>query len=102
MKKLKLRNKAKFDEPDYIHMTLPNPDYLIYFLCQGDVVVYVGQTHSGLYRPYSHHKGKEFDNVKIIPCKLNELDALEKHFIEKYKPHYNIVGVKDTPKLKAL
>lgn len=102
MKKLTLRNKRKFDEPEYVHMTLPNPDCFIYFLCQGDVVVYVGQTHSGLYRPYSHHKDKQFDNVKIIPCKLNELDALERHFIEKYQAHYNIVGVKGAPKLKAL
>ena len=64
-------------------------------------MVYVGQTKAGLYRPFSH-KDKKYDNVKVIPCKLNELNTLEQQFIEKYKPRYNIVGLNGSSKLKAI
>ena len=60
----------------------------IYFLLQGNEVVYVGQTRAGLSRPYSH-TDKEFDTIKLIPCSLDELDFLEDKFISKYLPKYN-------------
>lgn len=98
---MKKHHRMKFSEPEYASFTFPVYEYLIYFLCQGDVVVYVGQTKAGLYRPFSH-KDKKYDNVKVIPCKLNELNTLEQQFIEKYKPRYNIVGLNGSPKLKAI
>lgn len=62
----------------------------IYFLCENDNVVYVGQTKCGLSRPYAH-KDKKFDEIKILLCDENELDFLEDKYIKKYKPKYNKV-----------
>ena len=64
------------------------PKIFIYFLLQGDKVVYVGQTRKGLSRPLSH-SGKRYDAIEILPCKENELDFLESRFILKYSPLYN-------------
>ena len=60
----------------------------VYFLLQGNEVVYVGQTSTGLSRPFSHHD-KEFDSIKALPCSFNELDETEDYYICKYKPKYN-------------
>lgn len=60
----------------------------IYFLLNNNEVVYVGQTKHGLKRPLSH-TNKEFDEIKILYCKENELDITEDKFIQKYKPIYN-------------
>jgi len=62
----------------------------VYFLCLGNEVVYVGQTKSGLYRLFSH-RNKEYNCVKILPCAESQLDDLEKFYIRKYKPKYNIM-----------
>lgn len=45
---------------------------IIYFLLNGDEVVYVGQSITGLCRPYSH-SDKQFDNVSIIRCKKRRI-----------------------------
>ena len=60
----------------------------IYFLLQGDEVVYVGQTSAGLSRPFSHYD-KEFNSIKVMACPLNKLDETEDFYICKYKPKYN-------------
>lgn len=60
----------------------------IYFLLQGDEVVYVGQTSVGLSRPFSHYD-KEYDLIKVMACPLNKLDETEDFYICKYKPKYN-------------
>nr|DAH13743.1 MAG TPA: UvrABC system protein C [Caudoviricetes sp.] len=76
---------------------------IIYFLLNGDEVVYVGQSITGLCRPYSH-SDKQFDNVSIIRCKKEELDDLEIFYIRKYMPKYNkrcIDGSKDFSFLKV-
>lgn len=68
---------------------LPNVQSpIIYFLMDGDEVVYVGQSKIGLARPYSH-KDKKFTKIAIINCKESELDDKETEFIKKYKPKYN-------------
>ena len=55
---------------------------IIYFLMDGDEVVYVGQSKTGLARPYSH-KDKKFTKIAIINCKESELDDKETEFIKK-------------------
>jgi len=68
---------------------LPNVQSpIIYFLIDGDEVVYVGQSKIGLARPYSH-KDKTFTKIAIINCKESELDDKETEFIKKYNPKYN-------------
>ena len=61
---------------------------IIYFLLDGDEVVYIGQSRLGLFRPYSH-TDKHFTSVSVIKCQLEELDSLEIFYIRKYLPKYN-------------
>lgn len=78
----------EFEEND-IAITIPRyQDVFIYFLIKNNIVVYVGQTKRGVARPFSH-KDKEFDSIKLIYCKEEELDILEDKYITKYNPKYN-------------
>lgn len=78
----------KFEEKENI-LTFPNIQTpIIYFLIDGENVVYVGQSKIGLSRPYQH-MNKKFDKVSFFRCEENELDYLETKFIQKYKPKYN-------------
>lgn len=61
---------------------------IVYFLLEKDEVVYVGQSKTGLERPYSH-RDKSFDSVAYIECKEEDLDKLESFYIRKYRPQYN-------------
>lgn len=78
------------EEPDLILDARKN--YLIYFLLQGDEVVYVGQTTQNLIRPFSH-KDKKFDSVAVIYQSEDkeELNVIEEYYIKKYAPKYNRV-----------
>ena len=66
------------------------PQVFIYFLLDHGEVVYVGQTRHGLARPFQHTSSKKFDEIVVIPCKADELDATEGEYILKYKPIYNL------------
>lgn len=82
----------------------------VYVLTRFGRVVYVGQSRKLLTRLYSHKnvlerhlKGKpllrrwgqklpqviHFDAVWIRPCKIEELAALEAHYISRWLPQYN-------------
>lgn len=63
---------------------------LIYFLFNGDDLVYVGKTTKGLARVYQH-TDKAFTHIVIQYCSLEYLDELEQAYIVIYKPKYNIV-----------
>jgi hypothetical protein len=60
----------------------------IYFLMQGDEVVYVGQTRVGISRPLGHND-KDYDSFYMKRCKPNLLDKREREMILKYQPIYN-------------
>ena len=79
----------KFEEKREDIMTFPKcKSCFIYFLLQDDEVVYVGQTSTGLSRPFSHYD-KVFDTVKVLPCDPYVLDETEDFYINKYSPKYN-------------
>jgi hypothetical protein len=79
----------KFNEPGKDIKSIPNvSDSLIYFLLDGEDVVYVGQTHHGLRRPFQHFD-KDFTEIKFFHCPPEELDYWEDCYIQKYKPIYN-------------
>jgi excinuclease UvrABC nuclease subunit len=67
----------------------------IYFLIKNEEIIYIGQAHNVHSRIYTHRKNKRlnFDSYKIIEIKsfkgLLNLCALEKAYIEKYKPKFN-------------
>lgn len=69
----------------------------IYFLCQDDEVVYVGQAVSVLARIACHigENLKEFDHERIyfLPCPREHLSEVERQWIQELKPKYNRAGL---------
>jgi len=67
----------------------------LYFLMDGDHVVYVGQTRSFHLRMYQHKNGeastpaKVFNRVKYEVMDRNELDKAEAWHMLKHMPKYN-------------
>ena len=77
----------------------------VYALSYRGTVVYVGQSKNMLVRVYTHKNvrkgnapkwikeavpGPLFDEVHVIPCHPDRIDALEQQMIDRYKPRYNI------------
>ena len=77
----------KFEEKQYKEF-VDMPSTFVYFLLQGEEVVYVGQTTQG-YSRILQHKDKIFDKVRYIECTKDDLDTLESEYILKYSPLYN-------------
>lgn len=59
----------------------------VYFLCQENQVVYVGQSNNPSARIAQHQADKQFNRVFMIPT--NNLDVVETMYIKKFKPKYN-------------
>lgn len=78
----------------------------VYALIRDGVVVYVGQGKRPSARIEAHRsnwgrkalpawmpaslRGVLFDEAWVLPCRLEDLDRLERAMIELYKPRYNI------------
>lgn len=70
---------------------LPRSMIGVYFLCQGKTVVYVGKTTNFYGRMGSHADSNyEFDNVRFLPVHIKNLDAIEREYIVRFCPKYNI------------
>lgn len=69
------------------------PGYgIIYFLFLENSVVYVGQTKQDLFGRLSQHvRDKVFDSYSVMPVSMADLNRIERHYISKYKPRYNVV-----------
>lgn len=67
----------------------------IYFLFDGDEVVYVGQTTQGESRVFLHRTAnggsKKFTSYTMIECPIDELDEAEGYWIGKLTPRLNKV-----------
>lgn len=62
----------------------------IYILFDGDMVVYVGQSRNVLSRLASHaSKGRAFTSYYVIPCLVENLDRMERHYIDALSPPGN-------------
>lgn len=63
----------------------------VYFLWQGESVVYVGQTRQMDRRITEHMvEGKKtFDGISCKPCDLRQLTKVERFYIETLLPKYN-------------
>lgn len=81
-----------YDKTDIFDRKQPcdNNEY-IYFLFDGEELVYVGQTTNIYQRIGVHMKKKTFDSFSKIKVDLSqkELDLLETHYILNFKPKYN-------------
>lgn len=60
----------------------------VYFLIDGDKVVYVGQSVNVYARIASHHD-KVFERFAFIPCEREMLDSLESLYIHILRPPLN-------------
>lgn len=63
----------------------------IYFLIDGNEVVYVGQSMNLPMRIHQHRlkDEKKFDRFTVYPCDKALLDRLEGHYIARFSPRYN-------------
>ncbi len=64
----------------------------IYFLFDGDEIVYVGQTTHGESRIYNHRtyqNYKDFDSFTMLECDIKDLDRIEGMWISTLQPKYN-------------
>lgn len=83
-------------EENNLHDVTDIPTSFIYFLTdEDDEVVYVGKTSNGMSRIQTHKKEgvKQFSKVYALLCEEEELDELEKFYIQKYRPIYNSLGI---------
>jgi excinuclease UvrABC nuclease subunit len=78
----------------------------VYALLRDGVVVYIGQSKRMLSRISAHKsnwgrksvpawlpastRGILFDQVYVLPCRVEDLNTLERAMIDIYKPRYNI------------
>lgn len=68
----------------------------VYFLYNNDLLVYVGKTLHLTNRIATHTKTKLFTHYRYLECTRNLFTALEKYYIEKFNPIYNITDNKNT------
>lgn len=86
----------------------------VYALLKDGVVVYIGQSKKPLSRVEAHRslwgrtqrnkapgwlpiKAILFDEVHVLPCRVEDLDQIERAMIDLYKPKYNIKLKAPTP-----
>lgn len=85
----------------------------VYALVRDGVVVYVGQGKKMVARIEAHRsnwgrksmpawmpaslRGVLFDQVYVLPCRVEDLDRIERAMIDLYKPKYNIKLKSPTP-----
>lgn len=76
----------------------------VYALVKDGVVVYVGQSVRPLARVEAHRslwgrkkapgwlpiRGILFDEVHVMPCRVEQLDEVERALIDLYKPKFNV------------
>lgn len=90
----------------------PDANSGIYFLVLKNAVIYIGQTkkkvvdriYMELGNRSNHSNCKPFDSVYFIPFEPNELNNIEKEFIQLFLPKFNYVNKKltDTSKFDTL
>ena len=60
----------------------------VYFLLDGDEIVYVGQAVN-VYRRIPQHTEKRFDRYAFVPCDIDALNILESLYIHCLRPRLN-------------
>lgn len=86
----------------------------VYALLRQGTVVYIGQSRKPLTRIEAHRsmwgrrqaapawlqgmvKGMVFDEVHVLPCRVEDLNEVERAMIELYRPVYNVKLKPPTP-----
>lgn len=67
----------------------------IYFLFDGETIVYIGKSTDIHGRVHAHLKdpGKHFDRYAYIAVSSDDLDAAEFEYIKLFEPKYNRNGI---------
>lgn len=91
---LDFSNDQLMEKPELLSMSRPMENYALYFLFRGKELVYVGRSSSVFARLESHEGTKIYDRYAILPCRTEEeMQILEKRYIAKLKPIYNIYHI---------
>lgn len=64
----------------------------VYVLCDGDAVMYVGQTKHARSRLADHAGVRRFSAAFVAPCPPERLDEVERRLIARLAPAWNIHG----------
>jgi len=81
--------KRLLREEEIAAMSLPwNKASGVYFLLDGDKIVYVGQSVN-VYSRIVNHTDKRFDRYAVISCPVDSLDILESLYIHCIQPRLN-------------
>lgn len=84
-----LHGKALLREDEIAKAALPWAKASgVYFLLDGDEVVYVGQAVN-VYSRIGQHTDKRFDRYAFVPCAAEGLDRLESLYIHCLRPRLN-------------
>ena len=76
---------------DLLELPIINPP-CVYFLLEGIEIVYVGQSINVSARVNQHTQDKDFNKVLYMPVVKENLDKVERFFIERLQPKYNKEG----------
>lgn len=94
--KTKNSEPALLDKDTLLKIAQPFPKCEgIYFLFDGEEIVYVGQSKDVCRRVGNHrlkkreHEPKTFDKFAFIQCDAEKIDEIETFYIAKFNPKYN-------------
>ncbi len=63
----------------------------IYFLKQGDEIIYIGKSVDVNRRVLEHRLSMKFDNYEFERIAIGNLNAVEKFYVTKFQPKHNVV-----------
>jgi hypothetical protein len=69
----------------------------VYFLCQGDTVIYVGQARNVVRRVADHFGKKDFHAVMVLRVPVELVHSVEAYWIRRLRPKLNGQKHKKTP-----
>lgn len=78
----------EFDEKGNIMTFTRCDNCFVYFLLQGNEVVFIGKLQNDFSKIHKYANG-DYDTIKVLPCPAELLETEESRLIEKYKPIYN-------------
>ena len=83
---------AEYQQSDVIAGQVPaSTSCGVYFLLRHSEIVYVGQSVDVFLRLSKHRReGRDFDAFNFLPCAKEDLDRIEKMYIEAFMPKWNL------------
>ena len=85
-----LTTKALLGAEEIVNASMPWDNMSgVYFLVEGDEIVYVGQAVNVYARISQHALTKTFSRYAFVPCKPDMLDRLESLYIHVLRPKLN-------------